>query len=842
MFRVTLKGVRGHVLRFLLTVFSVTLGTGLIAGTYVLTDSINATFDKIFDQVASGKDVAVRGVKAGKLAMGQGDARVQLPIDLVDRLRAVDGVAWAEPDLTGSVVVAGKDGTAVRNGGAPTLAFAYYGRDTTLHLVQGRAPRSATEVALESATLKRSLLAVGDTTKAVIGTTPQSVTIVGEVKFDAAMAGATMVVLDPATARAVFAPDGKVAAFTLVAEPGVSQAELRDRVAGVLPATAEALTGKVEAEEGKKQLHDDLGFISVFLLVFAAVAVFVGGFIIANTFSMLVAQRTRELALLRAVGAGRGQVLRAVLGEAAVVGLAGGVVGLGVGVGLAKGLQAMFAVFGLEISGGLPVQVRTVVVTVLVGLVITVLSAVLPAVRAARIAPVAAMRDDIVMVAAGLRRRAAIGTALLAVGVFLVVFAVTRSDVAWWTFAAGAASLVIGALVFAPVATRPVVRVVAAPFVWTSGTVGRLARENALRVPRRTATTASALMIGLALISGVSVVADSMKASVAELVERQLTADFVLSGGGQSMFPPTVATSVAAMPEVQSVAPIGLLQFQVGKDQLVGISGTGDGVLDNVKVTMVSGSMSALDAGQVVINESTAEERGWHTGSQVTATVGTLRDEPLTIGGVFKDSQVLSGNLIAPVSLYTRAIPAALQNDYYVYLKAKPGADLPALKAKLAATVKPYLVVSVEDGAEFTNSQASEINTMLLVFYVLLALSVVIAVLGIINTLALSVFERTREIGLLRAVGLTRGQLSRTITIEAVATAVFGAILGTALGLGLGIALQRGLVAEGLDTLSIPWARLAVIIVGAAVAGVVAAVLPAIRAVRLDVLRAITTE
>jgi putative ABC transport system permease protein len=841
MLRITLKGVRAHLLRFLLTVASVTLGTALVAGTYVLTDSIDATFDKIFDQVAAGKDVAVRGVKAGQLGMGQGDARVQLPIDLVTQLRAVDGVLRADPDLAGSAVVVGKDGTAVRNPGAPTLAFAYFPQDTTLHVVQGRAPRSAKEIALESSTLKRSQLAIGSTTKALIGTSPQTVTVVGEMKFDAAIAGATMVVLDQNTARAVFAPDGKVSAFSVVAERGVSQSQLRDRLAATLPDQAEAITGKAEAEEGKKALRDQLGFISTFLLVFAAVSIFVGGFIIANTFSMLVAQRTRELALLRAVGAARAQVLGVVLGEAAVVGVAGGVVGLGVGVGLAKLLQVLFGVLGMEISGGLPVQARTVGVTILVGVVVTVLSAVLPAVRAARIEPVAAMHDDVVLVPAGLRRRAVIGTALLAVGVFLSAFAVTRSDVAWWIFAGGAVLLVVGALVFAPVATRPVVRLIAAPFVWLTGTVGRLARENALRVPRRTATTASALMIGLALISGVSVVAESTKASVADLVESQLTADFVLNGG-QSLFPPSVAKTVAALPEVQSVAPLSWLQLSVGEDELSGSAGTGAGIADNIKITVISGSLSALDSGQLAINESTAKDHGWTVGSSVTATVGTLRDEPLTIGAVYQDSDVLDGDLIAPMSLYSRAIPVAQQGDFFVYVRAKDSADPAVLKPKLTDAVKPYLVVSVEDGAEFTNSQSSQINTMLMVVYALLALSVIIAVLGIVNTLALSVFERTREIGLLRAVGLTRGQLSRTITIEAVATAVFGAILGTALGLGLGIGLQHGLASVGLDILTIPWVRLALIMVGAAVAGVVAAVLPAIRAVRLDVLRAITTE
>lgn len=841
MLRVTLKGVRGHLLRFLLTVASVTLGTALIAGTFVLTDSINATFDSIFDKVAAGIDVSVRGQKAGTLGQGQGDLREQLPISLAGRLREVDGVRRADPDLQGSAVLVSKDGTAVRNGGAPTFGFAYLPEDTTLHVVGGRGPATASEVAVESATLARSGLSIGDKTSAVVGGRPRAVTIVGEVRFDTGLAGASIIVLDEESAVKAFAPDGRVQSITVVADPGMSQAGLRERVAQVLPPGVEAITGAAYAEESKKALRDQIGFISTFLLVFAAVSVFVGGFIIANTFSMLVTQRTRELALLRAVGARRGQVLRVVLGEAGVVGLAGGAVGLGLGVALAIGLQAIFGQFGLEISAGTPVKPRTVVITLAVGVFITVFSAVHPALRASRIAPMAALRDDMVAAPRSLRLRGAVGTVMFAAGGALTTATVTRSTIAWWAFAAGTVLLVIGALVAAPLATRPVIRVVAAPFVAIWGTVGRLARENALRVPRRTATTAGALMIGLALIAGISVVAQSTKASVSDLVERQLTADFVLNGG-QAPFPLTVAEDASKVSGVQSVTSVELLPMKIGTDLVTAVAAESRGVAENVAVDVSSGSLSALDRGEFLISEATAKDQGWGVGTTVTATVGSLVDQRLTVGGVYRDNPVLGGQALAPRSLYLRAIPPAQQGDWLVYVKAAPGKDLAALRTDLTQLVKPFLVISVQDGAEFTDSQASQVNTMLTMVYVLLALSVIIAVLGIVNTLALSVFERTREIGLLRAVGLSRRQLSSTITIEAVATAVFGAILGTALGLGLGIALRRGLQDQGLSVLAVPWGTLGGVIVAAAVAGVVAAILPAIRATRLDVLKAITSE
>jgi putative ABC transport system permease protein len=842
MFRLTVNSARSHVLRFLLTAVSVTLGVALVAGTFVLTDSINTTFDKIFDQATVGLDAQVRGHEGGESVQGGPAVRDQLPITLAQQLRQVDGVTRAVPDYQGTAILVGKDGTAVRNGGAPTFGFAFFPDDPVISLVKGSPPDGPDQVAVESSTLTRSRLAVGDHTSALIGGQPRPVTITGEVKFDAPLAGATIVLVDEATARQAFAPDGTVPSFSLTAAPGVSQQELVHRVSAVLPANAEVVTGAKVAEENRKDIEQALGFIRIFLFVFAAVSLFVGAFIIFNTFSMLVAQRTRELALLRAVGASRGQVIRVVLGEAVLVGLVGSILGLGLGLALAAGLQAFFKTLGLEISGGLPVLPHTVIWSALVGIGVTVLSAVFPAIRASRIPPVAAMRDDIALPARRMRVRGLVGGTMLVAGIAMLAGAVVQDKVAWAVAGAGAGLIVLGAVVAAPLFTRPVIRVVAWPFVRIGGAVGRLARENALRNPRRTASTAAALMMGLALIAAISVTAQSAKASVADLVDRQLTADFVLNGGGQAQFPPTVADAVQKVPGVASVATIGGVPVKVAGDTSFAIAADARGIEDNVRVDVTSGSLQSLDDGSILINSSLARDRGWAVGDTVKATVGTLRDTPLTVGGVFKDNQVLSGSMVLPRALYTKAVPVALQGDFLVYVKAEPGADLTAVRKALVAVVKPFLVVSVQDGKEFTDAQAAQVNQLLALIYVLLALSVVIAVLGIVNTLALSIFERTREIGLLRAVGLSRRQLSSTITIESVATAVFGALLGAVLGLGLGIALQHGLVSQGLEVLAIPWAQLVVVVVFAAVAGVVAAILPAIRAVRLDILRAVTTE
>ncbi len=848
MLRVTVRGLQGHFLRFLLTASAVMLGVSFVTGTFVLSDSINNSLTDLFSQAFKGTDVSVRGTEVATASPGgvvvdptgaSSTTRPGVPLALGTTLATIPGVARINPNIQGSAIIAGKDGLAVRTGGAPGLAFAYHPDDPAFTLVHGTAPLGPDQVVVESSTLAKAQLHVGDHTTAVIGNQTRTVVITGEAEFGS-LFGATAILLDEQSARQAFAPSGAVPSISLTAAPGVSQEQLRAAVAAGLPAGAEAVTGETLAQEGQSALAAGLGFFTTFMLVFAGIALFVGSFIIVNTFTMVVAQRTRELALLRAIGASRAQVLRVVLGEAAVVGAVGSLLGVALGLAIAAGAKILITtVLGADIGSGLPLTAATVLVSVAVGILVTLAAAVLPAVRAARTPPVTAMTLDVGNAPIGLRRRGITGASLIGVGAALLAYGVTRQpDVPW--VAAGSRALCRRDAGRRPLAARPAVKTIAWPLVAVTGIVAKLARENAFRVPRRTATTASALMIGLALIAGISVLASSAKASITQSVAVQLTSDYVLTGGG-SPVPATLEARVADLPGVKSANALSSVGVTIGTFSTAATATTATGLADNFVTSTVAGHLDSLAGHTILVDETTARANTWHVGDTLVATVGTKTDQTLTIGGVFADNAAFSSHVIVDRSLYATSVPASGQVDTGVYVRAAPGADLGTLRADLVTLVKPFLVVSVQNGQEFADAQGASIDTVINLLYVLLLFSVVVAVLGIINTLALSVFERTREIGLLRAIGLRRSQLAGMITIEAVTTAVFGAVLGTILGLGLGVALQHGLQSQGLTVLAIPWGLVLTMLVSSAAVGVIAAALPSLRAVRFTILRAIAS-
>jgi putative ABC transport system permease protein len=843
MLRAATRNVLGHKLRLMLTAISIILGVAFVSGTFILTDSMQKTFYAIADN-QKVIDVYVHGVKDDSVIPdANGEKRRTVPLSDATKIQAVAGVQSVEPDVTGQAILIGKDGTAAVNGGAPGLGFGWSGNPKAWTLLSGRVPSGATEVAVEKNTLKLADLKVGDSTRAVVGGQVLPVTIVGSVEAPGGigLAGATATLFDIPSAEKYYAEDGNVTGFQIYGDSGVSRTDLRQRVSAAVPGT-EVLTGDQYAAQTKSTISTGvLKIFKTFFLVFAGVAVFVGAFVILNTFSMLVAQRTRELALLRALGASRRQVTRSVLVEAFIVGTFSSLIGLGLGAVIAIGLKAMFNAFGLQIGGSLPIEPRTVIACFAVGILVTLVAAYFPARRAARIPPVAAMRDDIALPARGLRRRTIVGLLLLVGGVAILCIGLFGSvSNAGVLTGLGAGLLVIGVTVLAPIIAPPVLRVITTPFGRLWGTSGRLARDNAIRNPRRTAATASALMVGLALVVGITVIASSGEKSFSSALRGDLKASYIFATAGGGTLPASSADAARKVPGVKAVAEYTAVPVIVGGDDYDATVSQASDLVAAQRVDMKSGSVSVLDSNQILVSSKAAKANGWHMGQVLTGRFqgGSI---PMTIGGVYTNDQLIP-TMVIPRAWYEKVVPASDRTDFAIAVVTASGSESASVRQGLVDAVKPYAVISVKTKDEFLDDQQAQLNIVLYILYALLGLAVLIAVFGIINTLALSVFERTREIGLLRAVGMGRKQLRRVIRLESVAISVFGALMGIVLGLFFGIAVQQALKNDGIDVLSIPYVRLVIFLVLAALAGVFAAIWPARRAAKLDVLRAITTE
>lgn len=848
MVRVALRGVRAHLVRFCLSVLAVALGVAFVAGTFALRTMLGSTFSDIVATTTLG-DAYVRGADvvggADEQNVVAGTPRNPVPLTLVPQLEDVDGVSAAIPDLSGPVVLVGSDGTAVQSTQAPSLGFAYDDRSRAVELVAGHAPTAPDEIAVESSTLQASGLSLGDATTIVIGGEVRPVTVVGEVGLGSALAGATVVFVDRRSATAAFAPDGTVSSISVLADDGLSEQELVDRLTPVVAdddARAEVITGDEMRDEAIANVLTLLGFITTFLLVFAGISLFVGAFIISNTFSMWVRQRMREFALLRAVGASPLQVFTSIVLQAAIVGVIGSVIGVLGGLGLVVLLRGVLGSAGMQLTGSVPLDGFTIVVSVLVGTLVSVLAAALPARRAALIPPVEALRDEVTVPERSLRRRAIVGGALVVAGVVMVVAALLdpTGDHAGAMLGYGAGAVVIGVLAASPVLARGILRVLAVPFSgWRP--VGRLARGNVTRNPRRTANTAGALMIGMALVGAAAVIAATTQASTSAIVAQEATTDYILRGAAQGPVPAQAVEDVRALPDVRAADTFATASVLVGTDSFAVTGIDPDAIGRSIDTEVIEGSFhDALAAGQVAVQRTTMDDQHWALGDTLSLT-GPSGSQDLTIGAVI-DSPAFGVPLVVGQTELDQLVPSDQQLVTTVFVTAAPGADVAALRGELTATVKPYVVVSVMDSAEFVSQLADQVNRVLVILYALLGLSVVIAVLGIINTLALSVIERTREIGLLRAVGLGRLQLGSTITVESVLTAVFGTLVGLAVGVALASTLPTVFSDVGLRSLAIPWVSLALMVVLAIVVGVLAAVWPAIRAARLPVLEAVSTE
>lgn len=845
MFRVMLRNAAGHKLRLMLTALAVILGVAFVSGTFILTDSIRSTFNSVFAESYKNVSVVVRGTEGQMQQPGAFSNRRTVNMDLVPTLQKVDGVRDVTPVVQGTAVLVGKDGTAVSSGGAPTFGFSTEAmHNGSIKLINGAMPTANDQVAVDKRTLEKSGLALGESTRVVAGQGVHPVTVVGETEFNGGTsAGATMVVFTPTASRQYFAADNTVPSIEITAAPGITQNQLRDRVAAQLPPETEAVTATQQAQDDQDSLSEAISAINIVLLIFAGLALFVGAFIIFNTFSMLVAQRTRELALLRAMGAKKSQVTRAILGEAVLVGIVGSTLGLGLGVLLAWLLKLLMSKIGLELSSSLPISLRTIIVTYSVGIVVTVLAALLPAWRAGQAPPVEAMRGELpVSKSRGVVFRILAAVAV-ASGAALIFWGLHSEGAAkGLLLAAGVVLVLLGVLGLTSLLVIPFSALFAWPYRVLFGPIGILARTNALRNSRRTAATAAALTIGVTAVCAVAVVADSSRATVEQATDNRVSSDFFLTSNNIPL-PLGVAEQVRKVPGVESVwalAPTGVVVDGQTKGATAVTKPTD--LSDNLQASMVSGSLDSLQQGQVVVSQGLAAEKGWQVGQTINASVGLSPPLPLTIGGIITQDKLFLPDFVLPYDLYARGTPSIYQFSFMDLVKASPGADLAQVREQIAAAVKPYAIVSVQDKQAYIDSLTAQVNNFLKVVYGLLAMAIIISVLGIINTLALSTFERTREIGLLRAIGMTRRQLRRIIRLESIFITLLGAVLGAILGVVLGFIGQEALKDQGISELSIPYLTLVVVIAVAALVGVLAAWWPSHRAARLNVLQAVTTE
>ena len=858
--KVTLRSVWEHKRRLLSTVLAIVLGVGFMAGTLVFADTIDRVFDDLFADVNEDVDVQVQGEKLFDGGFGGGpDARQDLDLALVETVGGVDGVERVAPFVqvlgfgaTNRVI--GPDGEPLGSTNGPPTLFENWIEDDVLNpydLAEGRAPERPDELALNVAAAEQGDISVGDRVTVVSQFGESEHQVVGTFRFGEADSAAGAVSVDFTFEEAQRLAGLEDAAQTLIVggDGTVDDPTLADRIQDVLPEGTEALTGAEAAEQTASGIQEGFAFFRILLLVFGAIAVIVGAFIIFNTFSILVAQRTRELALLRAIGASRRQVLGSVLAEATIVGTVSAVLGLGAGVGLALGVTALLGAAGSELpTSGLVLAPRTVVIAFTIGLGVTMAASVLPAFGATRVPPLAALREVAIDRAGASRLRAVLGLLLLA-------GAAVGLSSAWWydgeverTVGLGAFLLIVGAIVFGPVVSEPTVRVLASGLPRLKGITGQLATENAARNPKRTSATASALMIGVALVAFITIFAASARQSVQDEVARGFTGDLIVQGDGgfgpPPGFPPTVLDEVAAVDGVEAASPVGFLQAQLtypnGDQPTTFVNALDPATLTDVFAPrMTEGDIAELSADGIVVDAGIAEDEGLGIGDVITITGPTGRSRELVIEMVSDDFTVVG---FWAVSMPTYSELVTTRQLIQVIVAVEDGADIGRVQERIEALVEDLPGMNVLDREGFVGDLAAQITSFLNLVNGLLLLSIVIAMIGVANTLSLSIHERTRELGLLRAVGMSRSQLRSSVRWEAVIISLVGTLVGLCVGLLASWALVKALGDFGLTTFRIPVGGLVTVVVVAALLGVLASVRPARRAARLQVLDAIATE
>ncbi|MFG3023394.1 ABC transporter permease [Streptomyces sp. NPDC048254] len=848
--RLSLSSLRAHRRRFAGTFLAVFLGVAFLAGTLVMGDTLRAGFDSMFGEATRGTDAVVRGADAITTPGEAQGVRQPVPTSLVRTVEQVPGVAAAAPDIQGAGQLVGADGEPIGGKGPPTLAGNWISDPgfNSYRIAEGRAPARSGEVVVNRGAAKKGGLKIGDTT--VLRTPdPVKVTIVGLATFggEDGMAQVTFTGMTrPDAEKYLTARPGEAAGILVRAGPGVGQQELVDRLTPVLPQGVEAVTGQESAQENTDMISSQ--FLTIFttlLLVFSGIALLVATFSIHNTFAIVVAQRTRENALLRALGASRRQVTAATLTEASAVAAVASAAGLAGGIGIAAGLQALFPAIGFPFpDGDLVVKALSMALPLAVGVVVCLGSALLPAVRAGRTAPLAALRETAVDSSGASGLRAVVGAGLGALAVALALTGVLVSP-SLWLAGLGALLALVSFVILGPVAATTAVRLLGGPLGRLRGVTGALARRNALRSPKRTAATASALMIGVAVVSLFTVFGASLKATMDQTVSRSFAGDLAVSnpsfGAGGSGLSPRLAPVLQQLPEVDTAVGLGRGVAEVdGRGRALTVTDPA-ALARTFDLGTVQGSLTRLGADGIAVTRTEADRQHLHTGDTARLTFTDGKEQDFTVRAVYGQSE-LAGDYVITRAAWA---PHRIQDsDTLVAVTLRPGVSAATGRAAVTKAAERYGNPQVQTRDEYAQSSAGGIDMMLTLVYALLALAVLIALLGIANTLTLAIHERTRELGLLRAVGQTRRQLRAMVRWESVLVAAFGTAGGLGLGAFLGWVLVRASdgTSDTAFAFAVPPARLIVVALVGVAAGALAGLRPARRAARLDVLRAIAVE
>lgn len=840
MWQVTLRGIRAQLGRFFLTALSVMLGIAFLSGTLAFRDVLGQTFSNL----SSGtivSDLTVRGEPI-ESDMQFGGSNAPLSASLADDIAAIDGVDGAYPTYAGNAIIIGADGQPANLAQAPALGFGWTDETDTGSLLAGRAPQAAHEVVLEEGTAETADLDIGDTAVLLTDAEPLDVDVVGIVSYGSSTAGASVTLLEPEFAKESFSPNGTVAEIGVIIAEGTDPEPVTTAIEESIPDVVVLTADEVRAET-EEAVASILDMINTFLLVFVALALGIGIFIITNTFRISVRQRQKEFALLRAIGAAPRQVFGVVFGQAIIIGLLGSALGVLLGQGLILAIRVGLEAWGLPLDAELIMTPTIVTTAIIIGVIITVIAALLPARSAALTPPIEAMRETSGATEKPLKIRTIIGLLTVAAGAAAFTAGAMRTVAeAGWALGLGALFVVVGLIIVSPALVRPTVTVLGWPIRRWSPVLGKVASESTAASPRKTASTASALMIGVALVAMGATLASSVKASLNDVIESSVTSDLLVMTNIPINDP---SAGIAAMEQVDGVQNIddsvryGMAYIPSDTPETITVTSLSNGSIDALGLEVIDGDVSAFGEGKLALHESEAASEDLAVGDELML-MGPEGPTAFEVGAIISSEIVMSPIYVSQETFSSLQIDSSFVGA--LIIDVEEGYNISEVKNEIIAEVEEFYIFQVLDQEDLKGMVGQSVDMILTVLYALLGLSIVIAALGIVNTLSLSVSDRTREIGLLRAVGLSRLGVRGSILIESIIISILGAVIGIITGVPLAIGLTDFVADDSQTIIAIPWVALATMLGLAVIVGALASILPARRAARLDVLKAIATE